>query len=577
MSTKISINVDTSELSAKALEETLANRQVFSIRKDRQRSAEKGERSLRASRRENGLDPATGEPVVTGEGLQGSSFLATRRIDEEPGATRRRPPETVGMAWIACRRSGFSAGSFWSNGPGVSGQDGTIQYISRSNEYRVKVGSGDGKNWVDLVLTLEGIDEWRASIRDSIAAGGVTRNPNEITVLVSPEPGNPIIAAFGYNVGDYIFGTVRQSTSDDSRLFFTCLPIGRGACVLLVTVKAAGAYAYSGRIVKSLVDNPTFGPSLVYPLTDDNSTLVEIKPGPVNARDTRAVLVTQTECREIDVPQGAVSAVNTAYPDLGWNNTRVYAIDSPSGAELTVSIPSQTTNLTYEEQFTYFLGGQQRTASVGRRKVDAAIEYEVDSFGVEPGLMSDSGFAGLAQAIGSSPAAYSLINSPFQLFSNIDFADQQDVNGAFSSYESAFTRLASAGYRAPRRSTAFDVRENEIKAFEALFQGSDPPSFQGNALYADPGSLIESIPIARYRTLPMGVIGDRIPETDPLWSSLTRLQFAKPRVNIYAGLSTDQQTLYSDLNPIIFSDWGNRRLCQRQAFLLGFDLGQLNA
>jgi hypothetical protein len=477
--------------------------------------------------------------------------------------------ESIGLAWVAYRQQGFNAGSFWSNGPGVSGNDGTIQYVTRSDEYFMKVGSGDGKQWIDLTFNLPGVDAWRAGIRSAIAAAGTT--PGPITVLRDPDaPGNPILVAFGYELGDYVFGTIGQSTPDDSEIIFNCLPIGNSACVLLITVRASGAHAYSGRIVTQLEPDVGQGKRLIYPLSNANTQLVEIKPEPLDVKDTKAVLVTHTACREITVPQAVLDKIDTAYPSLEWENNRVYRIDTATGNDLMVASTSATTDLTYTVTEPYTLGSQDRTYYIARRKIITAAGFGFQQFGMDARLM-DSPFRNLAGGFDYSPAVYALLNRPVELTEGIDFTDPEL---SFDSYQSVYEQLAAAGFRAPKRIAALDARPEQVRDFEQFFAG-DPGDYMGDPLYADPGDNLTSISFASYPRLPVVSQGVAIAIEDNPWRRLTSKPFTKPRVNIYAGLSEDDESRYVNQLPIYFTDWGNPAFCRQQLYQLGFSAADL--
>ena len=489
----------------------------------------------------------------------------------EPAAVATGAGESIGMGWVAYRQQGFSANSFWSNGTGLSGNDGSIQYVTRSNEYFMKVGSGDGKQWIDLTFSLSGVDEWRAGIRSAIAAGGTS--PGPITTLRDPEtPGNPILVAFGYQLGDYVFGTLGQSTPDDSEIIINCLPIGGSACVLLITVRTAGAHAFSGRIVTQLEPDEGLGTRLIYPLTNANTELVEIKPTPLHVQDTKAVLITHTTCQEIAVPEAALAKIGTAYPVLGWENERVYRIDGATGDELTAPSTSATTDLTYTVAQNYFLGGQERTFDLALRKITTAAELGIGQFGMNARLM-DSPFRDLASGLDYSPSIYALLNRPLEVTAEIDFADP-NISLEFDSYQRIYDQLVAAELRAPKRIATLDARPQQVQDFEQFFDG-DPGEYAGHPLYADPGSNLTSVTFASYSGLPAGGVGAAIPIEDIPWRRITAKPFTKPRVDIYAGLSEDDQSRYVNQLPFYFTDWGNPGLCRQQLAQLGFTAADL--
>jgi hypothetical protein len=95
MSTNVNININTSTLSAQALEQTLASRQSFSIKSDQQKSAVLGRQRLQQSRKDQGLDPVTGQPLIARAVSASGGSLTPRRVDEEPAANRRKRDEIV--------------------------------------------------------------------------------------------------------------------------------------------------------------------------------------------------------------------------------------------------------------------------------------------------------------------------------------------------------------------------------------------------------------------------------------------------------------------------------------------------
>jgi hypothetical protein len=90
MTTRINITVDAKGLLNRNAQQQAAARQVYQQRIATEKAAAEGQRQLEQERIRKGLDPVTGEPLVTtGSFSSPGSSSRIRRIDQEPAAYRR--------------------------------------------------------------------------------------------------------------------------------------------------------------------------------------------------------------------------------------------------------------------------------------------------------------------------------------------------------------------------------------------------------------------------------------------------------------------------------------------------------
>jgi hypothetical protein len=118
MTTRINITVDAEGLLNRNAQQQAASRQANQQRIDTEKAAVEGQAQLEQERVRKGLDPATGEPLISAGSSAlisaGSSALSSsriRRIDQEPAANRRGPGEIAGC-YVTNTASTFNSQGF---------------------------------------------------------------------------------------------------------------------------------------------------------------------------------------------------------------------------------------------------------------------------------------------------------------------------------------------------------------------------------------------------------------------------------------------------------------------------------
>jgi hypothetical protein len=439
-------------------------------------------------------------------------------------------------------------------------------FFSR-DEFRFKIGSGDGTQWVTATLNTPGI------------AAGV----NAIKAALEARPEDPFPDVFpGQNPGN-LQGphTVKYSV--------VALPCGNGAAVVLVRFEHA--LAFSG----------WWSTTEEYPEGNWYTRRTEAYPTiTASANDYKCFLVSHRTCRELDMPTVFNAAVQTLFPPIQYNSGYAWTYRPTYGPPFAAGLdpvldttvepepifmPGITYSSSYSldetEAYTLFkpTGGSYQMTSSGIRYIftttpveftrinsDAPCDYAISdlafhSFGLKPGLMNDYEGA-YYPARGYSPAIFSLFNAQSDSLPGVR-SFWQDGNLLYSDYRDLLLELGAT----PSSSVlCVDIRDSVMR-LQGITVENDP------SLYTASVDDISRIPFASHKPL-LEYTYDTLP-LDSAFTKARSLPFSASRVNPYEGEEEKADLGYDDgfpyqIVPHFYTDWGKPAYCRQQLLALGF-------
>ncbi len=477
---------------------------------------------------------------------------ARRRYYSELAPDRRPEPAGIplrsgqtGLAWLLFPDlgSGFQAGSRWRHATNFE------KLITDGDQFSFKVGCGDGSKWINAEVTLPGIAAWR-NTRETY----FTPYIDNITSIDGYDLffGRPIYATDP--TGKFIGSNTRSSYVDDSAIRYWAMPCGNGSCIVVVHIRAAGSAGASVARATSAIYYPIAGRPDVGWWEVSSSEQVDLKRLNVSATDVAAFVVSQTDCRQIDVPATLRSALNILLPDANWSG-------EPSGLSggltpdyLSMNTPSN--DYWYEDAGIagYFV----------RMLDDLLYRPEHTSFGLFSRVMEMGPPYYQVNVESYSPSLFSLFTDYAETLPELAFTDDSIYDFNYAEFGD---RLRGFGVPAPRDITTFDVREQAYLDFAtAVYEGRpgyDDTGFRYNNsgfTYLDPDRLLPSLRVVRTNAQP--VLGSGQLPQERVWSQVARLQLADSRSPVHTGIDNYRH--------IWHYDWGKPAYCRQQLLALGF-------
>ena len=474
----------------------------------------------------------------------------------------------------------------------------SLALVINSDEYRFKIGSGDGTQWITATLSTPGMSAMREA---SYAAASIGGFDDIIGWEGTEEDWISSGAAFLMAETPVSWQTLFKATA-------LPLPCGNGAAVVVVRVERAAAFAGSYGVQDWSNYNWSGVGEQTYPTWSFNTGLHG--PATFSGYAYKCFLVSHTTIREITAPEGFTAKLDEVFPPAQWDETEIigyvpkwksgFAI--PLGPQFDDSEepePIYRPRLTYGSAYSfsvtedYTIGkptGSEYdpTPPVGSGWLGSDLIFETETYsrtityplfdsgpgvirslGLDLALMFDpeAGIPSYFATIGStSPVVLSYFaNQPAALAA----AETLKAAGA-SSYSDCIDALDDViGAPMPTSVVTVDRRDDSVLFIDQTADnqlGEFIP--EKGPIYFESAEDVPGIPFVSHSPLP-----DSTTETlgfDETYSAVQTLSLTSPRVDPFEGDPAEVEGYFYQLRPIFFTDWGQPLHCRVQLLALGF-------
>lgn len=453
------------------------------------------------------------------------------RLPKQPAVVLEGDKGATGLAWVVT--PDYSINGYYGSWIGFPAPAGK-QPLFVGDAMPLRVGSGDGSQWVSTTLNLPGINAWGAA--------------NQYFGDIGTTP--PFDGSEGVFItrGEYGF-------FDDFGLLRMALPVGNGAAIVLVGFRSAtSAFGWQNKTTAWME----------FPVLRSNYERIALEPTTFSGLDIKAFLVSDTTCREVPIPSGITSVLDILWPETTWVPTTGYANYGNTIFTYTVPLPNASGYAFYSNSYI----NRKLELALGSRRVPAVVP----SFGTSQTAINDDwgkyddtirpGEDRVATVATSTPAIYGLLRNYEATFNAFNFLSG---NAAQLSTATIKAQLRNLGFPVPNHWVTIDANDPALVAFNAQFdEESDGNNLnREEALYR---SDMTGLQWVKSNTMP-----EKHTEQTPegtAWARLSRLRFAADR-----SFPSTPEKAYTQV--LWHYDWAEPQYCRQQLLALGFTAADL--